>query len=143
MSRYVYERLSSASAAFLERETTRLLAHSACVLVFDPGPLARADGGVDFAAIRRAIEARLHQVPRLRQKLAWIPLEGHPVWVDDRDFRLDYHLRHTSLPRPGTLERDDRPWVWGLVLILLGVEMWSRRVRPAGAQQPVEQSRVA
>jgi len=105
MTRYVYERLSSASAAFLERETTRLLAHSACVLVFDPGPLGRADGGVDFAAIRRSIEARLHEVPRLRQKLAWIPLEGHPVWVDDRDFRLDYHLRHTSLPRPGTREQ--------------------------------------
>jgi diacylglycerol O-acyltransferase len=105
VSRYLYERLSAESASFLQRETPRLLGHSACLLVFDPGPLARPDGGVDFQTIRRSIEARLHEAPRFRQKLAWIPFEGHPVWVDDRDFRLDYHLRHTSLPRPGTREQ--------------------------------------
>lgn len=105
MSRYLYERLSGESASFLERETPRLFGHSACLLVFDPGPLGRPDGGVDFPTIRRSIEARLHEAPRFRQKLAWIPFENHPVWVDDRDFRLDYHLRHTSLPRPGTREQ--------------------------------------
>ncbi|MBM4265887.1 MAG: wax ester/triacylglycerol synthase family O-acyltransferase [Deltaproteobacteria bacterium] len=105
MADYSYERLSSESASFLERETPRLFAHTGFVLVFEPGPLARTNEGVDFARIRRAIESRLHRAPRFRQKLAWIPLEEHPVWVDDRDFRLDYHLRHTSLPRPGTYEQ--------------------------------------
>ena len=45
----------------------------------------------------------LHWIPRYRQKLAWTPLEGWPVWVDDRHFDIGYHLRHLSLARPGTL----------------------------------------
>ena len=44
-------------------------------------------------------------MPLYRSKLRWIPLENHPVWVDDREFNLDYHLRHTSLARPGTSEQ--------------------------------------
>jgi WS/DGAT/MGAT family acyltransferase len=40
-------------------------------------------------------------LPRYRQRLAWIPVEGHPVWVDDPYFQIDYHVRHTALPRPG------------------------------------------
>jgi WS/DGAT/MGAT family acyltransferase len=48
--------------------------------------------------------ATLHRVPRYRQKLAWIPREDKAVWVDDAHFNADYHIRHTSLPRPGTNE---------------------------------------
>ncbi len=44
----------------------------------------------------------LHQIPRYRQKLDWIPFEGSPVWIDDEHFDIDYHVRHTSLPRPGS-----------------------------------------
>lgn len=105
MPSYSYERLSTESTSFLERETPRIHGHTTSVLVFDPGPLAKPDGGVDYVAIRSAIEAHLHEAPRFRQKLAWIPFENHPVWVDDRDFRLNYHLRHSSLPRPGSLEQ--------------------------------------
>ena len=47
----------------------------------------------------------LHRIPRYRQKLQWIPIVGHPVWVDDAEFNLDYHVRLTSLPRPGTDEQ--------------------------------------
>jgi WS/DGAT/MGAT family acyltransferase len=48
------------------------------------------------------IRGRLHLVPRYRQKLATPPLEtGRPVWVDDPDFNLEYHIRHTALPEPG------------------------------------------
>ncbi len=105
MPSYSYERLSNQSASFLARETPRIHGHTTSVLVFEPGPLAHPAGGVDYVAIRSAIEARLHQAPRFRQKLAWIPIENHPVWVDDRDFRLNYHLRHSSLPCPGSLEQ--------------------------------------
>jgi WS/DGAT/MGAT family acyltransferase len=105
MARYTYQRLSHESAAILERETSRNFHHSGATLVFEPGPLARPDGGIDFAAIRAAIEARLDRVPLYRSKLRWIPFENHPVWVDDREFNLDYHLRHTSLVRPGSLEQ--------------------------------------
>jgi WS/DGAT/MGAT family acyltransferase len=40
-------------------------------------------------------------VPRYRQRLAYLPLQRHPAWVDDARFNLDYHVRHTSLPKPG------------------------------------------
>ena len=101
MSSYTYERLSNESASFLRRETPRLHGHTTSLLVFEPGPLTNEDGGVDYVEIRRTIEGRLHRAPRFRQKLAWIPFENHPVWVDDAEFNLDYHLRHTSLARPG------------------------------------------
>ena len=103
MARYAYERLSHDGASLLEMETSRVFAHTGTTLILEPGPLARPDGGVDFEAIRAAIEARLHQVPSYRRKLSWIPIEKHPVWVDDHEFNLGYHIRHTSLPRPGSM----------------------------------------
>ena len=52
------------------------------------------------------IRSRLHLVPRYRQKLATPPLEsGHPLWVDDPCFNLEFHVRHTALPKPGTEEQ--------------------------------------
>ncbi len=102
MPRTYYERLSPQSASFLVREGSRTFSHSAVLLVFEPGDLAHKAGGVDFLAIRDGIEARLATVPRARQKLRWIPFEDHPIWVDDPDFSLEYHLRHTSLPKPGS-----------------------------------------
>jgi diacylglycerol O-acyltransferase len=48
------------------------------------------------------VRARLHMVPRFRQKLAVVPWGlGRPVWVDDAHFNLEYHVRHTALPKPG------------------------------------------
>jgi len=101
MPHYSYERLSDRSAQYLLNEDARHLAHATSIQVFDAGPLATPDGGVDFAAICEAIASRLHLVPRLTQELRWVPFEDHPVWVDDHDFILDFHMRHTSLPRPG------------------------------------------
>ena len=49
------------------------------------------------------VEARLPLVPRYRQRVAEVP--GHlanPVWVDDPDFDIAYHVRRNGLPRPGT-----------------------------------------
>jgi len=52
------------------------------------------------------IRSRLHLVPRYRQKLAFPPLEtGRPVWVDDPSFNIEYHVRHTALPEPGSEEQ--------------------------------------
>jgi WS/DGAT/MGAT family acyltransferase len=78
-------------------------AHARLVdVIFDAGPLRTSDSGVDFAAIRRGTEAFLHRVPRYRQKLFQIPFAQHSVWVDDARFDLDFHLRHTALPKPGS-----------------------------------------
>ena len=75
--------------------------HVAATQIFDARPLRTAQGGVDIEALKNAIQAVLHRVPRYRQKLKWIPFLNYPVWVDDRQFNLDYHIRHTSLPQPG------------------------------------------
>ena len=40
-------------------------------------------------------------MPRFRQRLAYLPYERLPIWVDDDRFRLAYHVRHTALPQPG------------------------------------------
>lgn len=105
MARYAYERLTALDNSFLILEGPDAYMHVASTMVFDAGPLRREDGGVDAEALKALIGASLHRIPRYRQKLAWIPLENHPVWVDDDDFNLDYHVRHTALPRPGSEEQ--------------------------------------
>jgi WS/DGAT/MGAT family acyltransferase len=96
-----YDRLSAQDTSFLLIEDDNAYMHVAGVSLYERGSLATDDGGVDFARIERATEALLPRIPRYRQKLKWIPLQNHPVWVDDPNFQLHYHLRHTSLPRPG------------------------------------------
>jgi WS/DGAT/MGAT family acyltransferase len=96
-----YERLSALDASFLGIETEHLQMHVGGVLIFDAGPLRTPQGGIDIDRIRAGVLSRLHLVPRFRQKIAYVPYEGTPVWVDDDRFRLAYHVRHTALPKPG------------------------------------------
>jgi diacylglycerol O-acyltransferase len=105
LSRYNYDRLSGQDTTFLLWETPKLHMHVASTLVLELGPLQTEDGGVDFDGIKAFIESTLHQIPRYRQKIKWIPLEGRAVWHDDPDFEIDYHIRHTSLPKPGSEEQ--------------------------------------
>jgi diacylglycerol O-acyltransferase / wax synthase len=89
------DRLSATDASFLTQEDHRAHMHIGAVLVFE-GPPPSYDEFVEH------IEARLHLVPRFRQKLAFPPFQsGKPVWVDDARLNLEYHVRHSSLPAPG------------------------------------------
>jgi diacylglycerol O-acyltransferase len=101
MPRYSYERLSAQDNSFLLFEKPGLYMHVSSTQIFDLGPLETSEGGVDFGQIKRFIASILHRIPRYRQKLQWIPFENTPVWVDDPDFELAYHVRHAGLPRPG------------------------------------------
>jgi len=105
MARYNYDRLSAQDNSFLLFETHNLPMHVSSTMVFDAGPLRTPEGGIDVEAIRRATAAVLHRIPRYRQKLHWVPLDRHAVWVDDPRFKLDFHLRHTALPKPGSEEQ--------------------------------------
>lgn len=98
---YRYERLSAQDNTFLVGETETAHMHIGGVSIFELGDLATEQGGVDFASIYRATEGVLHRIPRYRQRLHWTPITRNPVWEDDPDFSLDFHLRHTALPRPG------------------------------------------
>jgi WS/DGAT/MGAT family acyltransferase len=96
-----FERLGAQDKTFLDLERPNEPQHIAAITVFEAGRLARPDGGIDIERVREYVASRLHRLPRYRQRLAWIPVEGHPVWVDDPHFQIDYHVRHTALPRPG------------------------------------------
>jgi len=103
-----YERLSALDASFIGLEDSRCHMHVGGVFLFDATPVSTASGGIDIDLIRQEIASRLHLVPRFRQKLAFLPYERLPIWVDDDRFRLAYHVRHAALPRPGderTLKR--------------------------------------
>ncbi len=102
MAHYNYDRLSGQDTTFLLWETPALHMHVASTQIFELGPLATEDGGVDFETFKRFTESILHRIPRYRQKLKWVPVDGRPVWIDDPHFRIDYHVRHTSLPKPGS-----------------------------------------
>jgi diacylglycerol O-acyltransferase len=96
-----HERLSALDASFLALEDESCHMHIGAVALFDAAPLRTPAGGIDIERIRTVMEAGIHRIPRYRQRLAWIPVVHHPVWVDDARFNLSYHLRHTHLPRPG------------------------------------------
>ncbi len=97
-----YERLSKLDETFLSFETPTTYMHVALTGIFEPGSLATRTGGVDVARIRKHIAARLHLVPRYRQRLGVVPVVNDAIWVDDDRFDLRFHVRHASLPRPGS-----------------------------------------
>ncbi len=99
-----YDRLTALDDSFLAMESPGVHMHVGSVGIFDAGPLADAQGGVDFERILSVSESGLARVPRFRQKLAYMPGTRQPIWVDDEHFNLLYHVRHTALPVPG----DDR-----------------------------------
>jgi diacylglycerol O-acyltransferase len=105
MPKYAYDRLSAQDNSFLLWERGNVRMHVASTLVCDAGPLRTSNGGIDVELFKRATESFLHRVPRYRQRLHGIPFFDHSVWVDDPHFDIDYHIRHTALPRPGTSDQ--------------------------------------
>jgi WS/DGAT/MGAT family acyltransferase len=92
---YWSERLSYLDATFLYFEDRTAHMHVGSVALFDGAPPS-------YESLYGLIAARLSRVPRYRQRLATVPFElGRPVWVDDADFDLSFHLRHAALPAPG------------------------------------------
>lgn len=89
------DRLSAIDASFLSAESETSHMHVGAALIFEGPPPS-------YEQLAEHISSRLHLVPRFRQKLAFPPLEsGRPVWVDDPNFNIEYHLRHSALPSPG------------------------------------------
>jgi diacylglycerol O-acyltransferase len=94
-------RVQARDLAFLAEETASTPRHNATVEVFEPG-----DSGFDHERLLELIEDRISFVPRYRQRLQAVPGRlANPVWIDDPDFDLGYHVRRSALPRPGTPEQ--------------------------------------
>jgi diacylglycerol O-acyltransferase len=89
------DRLNAVDASFLTNESAASHMHIGAILVFE-GPPPR------YVDLVEHVRGKLSKVPRFRQRLAFPPLEaGRPLWIDDVNFNLTYHIRHTALPAPG------------------------------------------
>jgi diacylglycerol O-acyltransferase / wax synthase len=90
------DRLTAVDASFIAQEGPNAHMHVGAVMIIDGPPPAYDD-------LADHVRSRLHLVPRFRQKLAFPPIEtGRPLWVDDPNFNLEYHVRDTALPAPGS-----------------------------------------
>jgi diacylglycerol O-acyltransferase / wax synthase len=92
------DRLSAVDASFLAQEGRASHMHVGAVLLFEGPPPA-------YEELIAHVQSRLHLVPRYRQKLAFPRFEmGRPLWIDDPRLNIEYHVRHTALPAPGSVE---------------------------------------
>jgi diacylglycerol O-acyltransferase len=93
------DRLSGLDTTFLHLERDGAHMHVASTTIFE-GPTP------DYEEFLEHVESRLHLVPRFRQKLRFVPFDlSRPVWEDDPHLNLEYHVRQTSLPPPGSEEQ--------------------------------------
>jgi diacylglycerol O-acyltransferase len=89
------ERLGALDAMFLYIEDRTAHMHVGAVAVFE----GQAPAYRDLVAL---IASKLDRAPRYRQRLAFVPFDlGRPVWIDDANLDLEFHVRHTALPPPG------------------------------------------
>jgi diacylglycerol O-acyltransferase / wax synthase len=90
------EWMSPIDSSFLHVENATTPMHIGAVSIFEGPP-------PPFADLRAMVAGKLGLVPRYRQKIRFVPLAaGPPVWIEDPHFSLDYHLRHTAIPAPGS-----------------------------------------
>jgi diacylglycerol O-acyltransferase len=96
------ERLSGLDAAFLYLETPSHHMHVSMVAMFDASTVP---GGYSFEKVRSVIEERLPLIRMFRRRLVEVPFRlHHPIWVDDPNFDLDYHVSRIGAPAPGGIE---------------------------------------
>ncbi len=95
-------RLTGLDASFLYLETPNNHMHVAGTYIFDPSELP---GGYSFDRVKELIGNRLHKLPPFRWRLVEVPFGlHHPIWIEDPDFDLDYHVRRTALPAPAGMK---------------------------------------
>lgn len=97
------KRLPGLDATFLHLENPTQFGHVSGLSIFARPEI---EGYDPFAAWRGQIEQRLHLLEPLRRRLVEVPLGiDHPCWVNDPNFDLDFHVRHTAIPPPGRDEQ--------------------------------------
>jgi len=94
------QQLSGQDASFLYLETPKTPMHIGGIMIYDQRSVK--GGKLGFKDILGHIESRLHRARTFRQKVVEVPFNlDHPYWVEDKDFDLEYHVRHIRLPEPG------------------------------------------
>jgi diacylglycerol O-acyltransferase / wax synthase len=95
------DHLSSMDASFLHLETPETPMHVGSLMLFD---LPEGYRGDYYDDVKAQLAKRLHLARLFHRKLASMPFElADPVWIDDDDIDLDYHVRSVTLRRPGTM----------------------------------------
>jgi diacylglycerol O-acyltransferase / wax synthase len=95
------QRLTALDASFLYMDSRSTPMHVGTVSVF-----SRPAEGFDHERLVRLIRMRLAYVPRYRQRLKSVPFGlARPVWVDDTEFDVTFHVRRSALPKPGSREQ--------------------------------------
>ena len=91
------KRLSGYDAMLVYSETPAVHTHTMKIAVVDGGP-----SGLGFDTFRELIRQRLPVMDPLRYRMIDIPLKlHHPMWLENCDVDLDYHLRRTEAPGDG------------------------------------------
>ncbi len=94
-------RLSTSDASFYRLENTETPMYVGSLMI-----LRRPRAGLSYETLLATVEQRLAQIPRYRQKIREVTLGlARPVWIDDRDFDITYHIRRSALPSPGSDEQ--------------------------------------
>jgi diacylglycerol O-acyltransferase / wax synthase len=94
------QQLSAQDASFLYLESPHAPMHIGGIMIYDQSTVR--GGKQRFTDILRFIERRLHLARTFRQRVVQVPFNlDHPYWIEDRDFDLEYHVRHIRLPEPG------------------------------------------
>ncbi len=97
------DHLSSMDAAFLHFETPETPMHVGSLMLFE---LPAGYDGDYYEDVKALVAKRMHLATLFHRKLAQMPFElAEPVWIEDDDIDLDYHVRNLTLRRPGTLEQ--------------------------------------
>jgi diacylglycerol O-acyltransferase / wax synthase len=93
--------LSVIDGAFLHMESAEMPMHVGSLALFEP---PAGEPGAWFEAVKAHVTSRMHLAPVFTRKLALMPFDlANPVWIADDDIDLDYHIRTTVLPKPGTM----------------------------------------
>lgn len=97
------ERLSGLDASFLYLETPTNHMHVGGLWIVE---MPEDYKGGYFEKVRALVESRLHLARAYRRRLLMVPLDiDHPLWIEDPDFDIDFHLRHIAVPPPGTMDQ--------------------------------------
>lgn len=97
------KRLNGMDAMLLYSETDDLHTHTLKVAIVDASDFAATHGHpYSFDDFRRTIARRMHLLEPLRYRLVDIPFRlHHPMWLENCDIDLDYHVRRVRVPAPG------------------------------------------
>ena len=93
-------RLSPTDASFFRLENTATPMYVGSLSI-----LRKSRASLSYETLLETVEQRLAQIPRYRQKVREVPGTARPVWIDDRDFDITYHIRRSALPSPGSDEQ--------------------------------------